>query len=80
VDKQSMNYTIVVVGGVLFIAFLWWWFPYIGARHTFTGPRRLHEDESSKSTEPQQFHDDDAVPLDQYKKQNDKEEGQPMAG
>ena len=39
VDQFNMNYTVVVVFGFLFIAALWWFLG--GARHTFTGPKRV---------------------------------------
>lgn len=39
--STNFNYTIVVVGGVSFLALLYWFLPApIGARHFFVGPKR----------------------------------------
>lgn len=41
ITPEIMNYTIVVVGGVLFLALVYWFLPApIGARHFFVGPKR----------------------------------------
>ncbi|KAJ8522185.1 hypothetical protein ONZ45_g1230 [Pleurotus djamor] len=37
-DAQDMNYTVVVMGGVLFLSILWYYFPVYGGVHWFTGP------------------------------------------
>jgi hypothetical protein len=33
-----MNYTIVVLGGVLFLSLVWYYFPVYGGVHWFKGP------------------------------------------
>lgn len=33
-----MNYTIVVLGGVLLLSVIWYYFPVYGGVHWFTGP------------------------------------------
>ena len=33
-----MNYTVVVLGGVLVLSVVWYYFPIYGAVHWFTGP------------------------------------------
>ena len=33
-----MNYTIVVLGGVLVLSLVWYYFPVYGGVHWFTGP------------------------------------------
>jgi hypothetical protein len=35
---ESMNFTVVVMGGVLFLAFGYYYFPRYGGRHWFKGP------------------------------------------
>jgi hypothetical protein len=37
VTKDSMNYAIVIIGGILIIAGIYW---IISARHWFVGPKR----------------------------------------
>lgn len=34
----NMNYTVVVLGGVLLLALAWYYFPVYGGVHWFTGP------------------------------------------
>lgn len=34
----SMNYTVVVLGGVLSLSLVWYYFPVYGGVHWFTGP------------------------------------------
>jgi amino acid transporter len=41
VTKDNMNYAVVVVGGVLLIAAIYW---FISARHWFVGPKRADLD------------------------------------
>jgi archaellum biogenesis protein FlaJ (TadC family) len=35
---QQMNYTVVVLGGVLLLSLIWYYFPKYGGVHWFTGP------------------------------------------
>ena len=35
-----MNYTVVVLGGVLLLSIIWYYFPVYGGVHWFTGPVR----------------------------------------
>ncbi|KIK56176.1 hypothetical protein GYMLUDRAFT_174701 [Collybiopsis luxurians FD-317 M1] len=37
-DVPDMNYTIVVLGGVLILSLVWYYFPKYGGVHWFTGP------------------------------------------
>ncbi|OCH88957.1 amino acid transporter [Obba rivulosa] len=37
-DIADMNYTIVVLGGVLVLSLIWYYFPVYGGVHWFTGP------------------------------------------
>ncbi|KAL1938951.1 hypothetical protein VTO73DRAFT_11104 [Trametes versicolor] len=37
-DVADMNYTVVVLGGVLFLSLVWYYFPKYGGVHWFTGP------------------------------------------
>jgi LPXTG-motif cell wall-anchored protein len=39
-DVSEMNYTIVVLGGTLFLSLVWYYFPKYGGVHWFTGPVR----------------------------------------
>jgi hypothetical protein len=34
----SMNYTVVVLGGMLVLSIVWYYFPVYGGVHWFTGP------------------------------------------
>jgi hypothetical protein len=34
-----MNYTIVVMGGVLLLSLVWYYLPVVGGVHWFNGPR-----------------------------------------
>jgi len=38
-DVQNMNYTIVVLGGVLLLSLVWYYAPVVGGVHWFEGPR-----------------------------------------
>jgi hypothetical protein len=50
-DVADMNYTVVVLGGILFLSVLWYYFPVYGGVHWFTGPvanvGKVSEDASS---------------------------------
>lgn len=35
---QEMNYTVAVLGGVLLLSLIWYYFPKYGGVHWFTGP------------------------------------------
>ena len=35
---QEMNYTVAVLGGVLLLSLVWYYFPVYGGVHWFTGP------------------------------------------
>lgn len=37
-DAQNMNYTVVVLGGVLVFSVVWYYFPVYGGVHWFEGP------------------------------------------
>lgn len=37
-DAPDMNYTVVVMGGVLFLSIVWYYLPVYGGVHWFTGP------------------------------------------
>ena len=37
-DVTSMNYTVVVLGGILLLSIAWYYFPVYGGVHWFTGP------------------------------------------
>ncbi|KAI0049724.1 amino acid transporter [Auriscalpium vulgare] len=37
-DTADMNYTVVVLGGVLILSLVWYYFPKYGGVHWFTGP------------------------------------------
>lgn len=37
-DVANMNYTVVVLGGILFLSIVWYYFPVYGGVHWFTGP------------------------------------------
>ena len=48
----DMNYAVAVIGGVLIIAVLYYYFPHYGGKYWFEGPlgalRRLEEEEDEK--------------------------------
>ena len=37
-NTPNMNYTVVVLGGVLLFSLVWYYFPVYGGVHWFTGP------------------------------------------
>ena len=37
-DGPDMNYSVVVLGGVLILSLVWYYFPVYGGVHWFTGP------------------------------------------
>lgn len=37
-STQNMNYTVVVLGGILLLSLVWYYFPVYGGVHWFTGP------------------------------------------
>ncbi|KAG6844195.1 hypothetical protein H0H87_009023 [Tephrocybe sp. NHM501043] len=37
-DALDMNYTVVVLGGILLLSVIWYYFPKYGGVHWFTGP------------------------------------------
>ena len=37
-NDQNMNYTVVVLGGVLLFSLVWYYFPVYGGVHWFQGP------------------------------------------
>jgi hypothetical protein len=45
---SDMNYTIVVLGGVLALSIFWYYLPNYGGVHWFTGPVRTIETHSSR--------------------------------
>ena len=38
-DVADMNYTVVVLGGVLILSLIWYYFPVYGGVHWFNGPQ-----------------------------------------
>jgi len=63
-DVADMNYTVVVLGGVLFLSVVWYYFPKYGGVHWFTGPvANIHvvddDKETSQTTESQEFEGDE---------------------
>ncbi|KAG2130230.1 hypothetical protein DEU56DRAFT_815899 [Suillus clintonianus] len=45
-----MNYTVVVLGGILFLFIMWYYCPVYGGVHWFTGPVPNLEKVSEEST------------------------------
>lgn len=43
-DAPDMNYSVVVLGGVLVLSIAWYYFPVYGGVHWFTGPVRTIDD------------------------------------
>lgn len=37
-DVPDMNYTVVVLGGIMILSVMWYYFPKYGGVHWFTGP------------------------------------------
>ena len=37
-NTQNMNYAVVVLGGILVLSLVWYYFPVYGGVHWFTGP------------------------------------------
>jgi hypothetical protein len=37
-NVANMNYTVVILGGILLLSVLWYYFPVYGGVHWFTGP------------------------------------------
>ena len=37
-NTPDMNYTVVVLGGVIVLSLVWYYFPVYGGVHWFTGP------------------------------------------
>ncbi|KAG0694600.1 amino acid/polyamine transporter I [Suillus ampliporus] len=50
-DVANMNYTVVVLGGILILSIIWYYFPVYGGVHWFTGPvsniEKLSEENAS---------------------------------
>jgi hypothetical protein len=46
----GMNYTVVVLGGVMILSVAWYYFPKYGGVHWFTGPVANVEEVSSRRT------------------------------
>jgi hypothetical protein len=44
----DMNYTVVVLGGILGLSLVWYYFPKYGGVHWFTGPVRTIDFPSEK--------------------------------
>lgn len=49
-----MNYTVVVLGGILLLSVIWYYFPKYGAVHWFTGPLRTIDAGDTISTGAEQ--------------------------
>jgi len=47
----NMNYTVVVLGGVLLLSIIWYYFPKYGGVHWFTGPLRTVDAGDTISTD-----------------------------
>ena len=58
---QEMNYTVVVLGGVLLLSLVWFYFPVYGGVYWFTGPVANIDTRSSSidrtSTDSEKEHD-----------------------
>ncbi|KAJ7686608.1 amino acid permease-domain-containing protein [Mycena olivaceomarginata] len=67
-DVQDMNYTIVVLGGVLLLSLVWYYAPVVGGVHWFKGPianivlaeadtnsEDIHESEAAEKGKEQRF-------------------------
>ncbi|KAH9922314.1 APC amino acid permease [Epithele typhae] len=50
-DVADMNYTVVVLGGVLVLSLVWYYFPVYGGVHWFTGPVPTIEKTSAAESE-----------------------------
>ncbi|KDQ54538.1 hypothetical protein JAAARDRAFT_135209 [Jaapia argillacea MUCL 33604] len=50
-DSASMNYTVVVLGGVMILSLAWYYFPVYGGVHWFTGPIPTVESETGSSAD-----------------------------
>lgn len=47
-SAPEMNYSVVVLGGVLILSVVWYYFPVYGGVHWFTGPiRNIEKDPSN---------------------------------
>ena len=60
-SAPEMNYSVVVLGGVLILSLVWYYFPVYGGVHWFTGPvRNVEEEVSGKESvgDVQQIHVD----------------------
>ncbi|KDQ54536.1 hypothetical protein JAAARDRAFT_196453 [Jaapia argillacea MUCL 33604] len=49
-DSQTMNYTVVVLGGVMILSLIWYYFPVYGGVHWFTGPVPTVEDDGASAS------------------------------
>lgn len=65
ITAGDMNYTVVVLGGILGLSLVWYYFPKYGGRHWFTGPVRTIElpSEKSDSTDSLEVEDKNAAKL-----------------
>jgi len=66
VTKATMNYTVVVLGGWLFIALVLYYFPVYGGVHRFKGPvRNIESKEGDESHPSTSLHsNDEKLPVD----------------
>jgi len=48
---REMNYTVVVLGGVMFLSLVWYYLPKYGGVHWFTGPVATLDSQSSSLTD-----------------------------
>ncbi len=55
---QDMNYSVVVLGGVLLLSLAWYYFPKYGGIHWFTGPIANVKDETPGTSEAEAELDD----------------------
>lgn len=61
-DATGMNYSVVVIGGIMFLSLLWYYFPKYGGVHWFKGPIsniELGGDTSSDSARPSETDTDE---------------------
>jgi hypothetical protein len=65
----NMNYTVVVLFGVLILSLIWYYFPVYGGVNWFKGPVRtvsdefpMHNHDIKKGDSPQEYHVDITEP------------------
>ena len=56
-DTEDMNYTVVVLGGVLILSLVWFYLPVYGGVHWFKGPVPTVEEYVPRKWAMEQLHD-----------------------